>query len=74
MSTAAKVALEKASHPERFCPVTKCLWRTSRLNHATGQREGGGYCPRHRPQQSTALQWIRSGFTFPGKRVPEFPA
>jgi hypothetical protein len=31
-----KVALDKAKHPEKFCPKPKCLWRT-----------GGGYCPRH---------------------------
>jgi hypothetical protein len=27
MSIAAKVAAEKAAHPERFCPVPRCLWR-----------------------------------------------
>lgn len=31
-----RVALDKAAHPERYCPVAKCLWRT-----------GGGLCPRH---------------------------
>jgi hypothetical protein len=36
--TAAKVALDKEKHPERFCPVKRCLWRT-----------GGGFCPRHQP-------------------------
>jgi len=49
MSTQAKVAIEKREHPERFCPAHLCLWRTAKLNHATGEREGGGYCPRHRP-------------------------
>lgn len=31
-----KVALRKQEHPEEYCPVKKCLWRT-----------GGGRCPRH---------------------------
>ncbi len=45
--TQAKVAIEKSEHPERFCPALRCLWRTAKLNHATGEREFGGYCPRH---------------------------
>src|SRR5205807_692697 len=48
MTIQAKVALEKQSHPERFCPFPRCLWRTAKLNHRTGDRERGGYCPRHR--------------------------
>jgi hypothetical protein len=32
-----EVALDKEEHPDRYCPVPGCLWRT-----------GGGYCPRHR--------------------------
>jgi len=48
MSTLAKVALEKQSHPERFCPFPRCPWRTAKLNHRTGDRERGCYCPRHR--------------------------
>jgi hypothetical protein len=48
-NTQAKVAIEKSEHPERFCPTRRCLWRTAKLNHATGEREGGGYCPRHQP-------------------------
>jgi hypothetical protein len=36
---AAKVAATKEQHPERFCPVHRCLWNTARA--------GGGYCPRH---------------------------
>lgn len=52
MNTQARIALEKQTHPERFCPSARCLWRTTRLNHATG---GGGYCPRHKqaPQSAT---------------------
>jgi len=34
---AAQVAAEKQEHPERFCPVKKCLWRTG----------DGSRCPRH---------------------------
>lgn len=41
MSTAAKVAQHKAAHPELYCP--KCLWRT-----------GGGYCPRHKTNETPA--------------------
>jgi hypothetical protein len=68
-NTQAKVAIEKSEHPERFCPARRCLWRTAKLNHATGQREGGGYCPRHEPRErSTAMDWIRNGFQFPGER------
>lgn len=47
MNVNAKVAIEKHEHPERFCPTPRCLWRTAKLNHATGKHEGGGYCPRH---------------------------
>jgi hypothetical protein len=37
MSTAAKVAATKVKHPERFCPVPRCLWHTG----------DGSRCPRH---------------------------
>lgn len=33
----AKVAQDKENHPDYFCPIGRCLWRT-----------GGGYCPRHK--------------------------
>ena len=33
---AAKVAESKRLHPDQFCSVERCLWRT-----------GGGLCPRH---------------------------
>jgi len=42
---AAKVAANKARHPELYCPNAKCLWRT-----------GGGYCPRHQPANSRQLE------------------
>ena len=47
MNINAKIALNKQKHPERFCPAPRCLWKTAKLNHATQQHEGGGYCPRH---------------------------
>lgn len=28
-SVAKRVRLEKEAHPERFCPVAGCLWRTT---------------------------------------------
>ena len=43
MSTAAKVAQDKAKHPEKFCPAPRCLWRTG-----TGE-----VCPRHKGEQET---------------------
>ena len=36
-SVAANVRRNKEKHPENFCPVKRCLWRT-----------GGGLCPKHR--------------------------
>lgn len=39
-SPAANVAQHKEKHPELYCPVRRCLWRT-----------GGGNCPRHRSLQ-----------------------
>ena len=58
MNTQANVAIDKQKRPEKYCPAPRCLWRT-----------GGGHCPRHapKPQQSTVLDWIRNGCTFPGK-------
>lgn len=49
MNIQAKVAMDKEKHPERYCPTNNCLWKTAKLNHATQQHEGGGYCPRHAP-------------------------
>ncbi len=37
MNIQAKVALDKERHPERYCPVRRCLWRTG----------DGSHCPRH---------------------------
>jgi hypothetical protein len=42
-SVAASVVRSKEQHPEHFCPVKRCLWRT-----------GGGHCPRHAPRQLPA--------------------
>lgn len=52
-SVAAKVRQSKERHPEHFCPVRNCLWRTMVANHATGEikpapRCENGYCPRHK--------------------------
>jgi hypothetical protein len=46
MNINAKIGLDKQKHPERFCQTQRCLWKTSKLNHATQQHEGGGPCPR----------------------------
>jgi hypothetical protein len=48
MNIQAKVAIDKQKHPERFCPAPRCLWKTTKLNHATQIHEGGGHCPRHK--------------------------
>jgi hypothetical protein len=45
--TQAKVAQNKAAHPELFCPEERCLWRT-----------GGGRCPRHSPP-TTEVEYER---------------
>lgn len=37
-AVAASVAASKREHPEQFCPVPRCLWRTF----------NGAHCPRHR--------------------------
>lgn len=37
MRIAAKVAKDKEQHPQKFCPVQRCLWRTP----------DGTLCPRH---------------------------
>jgi hypothetical protein len=66
MNTRAKVAIEKSEHPERFCPERRCLWRTAKLNHATGERECGGYCPRHK--SGKALQPDRSRWALQGNK------
>lgn len=52
MNIQAQVALAKEAHPERFCPVTRCLWFVVKLDHATQTYHPrpdcpGGYCPRH---------------------------
>ncbi len=47
MSTASKVAADKAKHPGHFCPAPGCLWKTAKLNPITGERGPGGFCPRH---------------------------
>jgi len=62
MNIQAKVALDKEKHPDRYCPVNRCLWRTVQLKTVgTEMRDGvnvkmeyeskadcpGGYCPRH---------------------------
>ena len=52
MSINAKVALDKQNHPERFCKVSRCLWRVVKLDHATQTYSlrpdcPNDYCPRH---------------------------
>jgi hypothetical protein len=57
VTTRAKVSADKVKHPERFCPVQGCLWKTTKLNHATQQHEGGGFCPRHKKVESADRSW-----------------
>jgi hypothetical protein len=48
---------------EEFAPFSQLddvltrdsLWKTATLNRATGQREGGGLCPRHRLGRTVRL-------------------
>lgn len=46
---AAKVAAEKIEHPEKFCPVKKCLYKTG----------DGSRCPRHREIPIAPMAEIR---------------
>jgi hypothetical protein len=80
MHIQAKVAIHKEKHPECYCPVPRCLWRTMVCDPMTRQMKPAancvnGYCPRHRqlnPEpKSSVLEWIRNGYAFPGKRIPE---
>jgi len=47
---AAKVAANKAKHPEDYCPTPNCLWNTKRI--------GGGPCPRHGGAKLSTMQQI----------------
>jgi hypothetical protein len=52
MNVQAKVAIEKQEHPERYCPVKRCLWKTSVPNdngngYHVHPSYPDGYCPRH---------------------------
>jgi hypothetical protein len=52
MSTAAKVAIQKRKHPDYYCPVPRCLWRTMVCDLMTRKMVPApncesGYCPRH---------------------------
>jgi hypothetical protein len=54
MNIQAKVALDKEKHPERFCKVSRCLWRVLVCHPMTREMVPalnceGGYCPRHIP-------------------------
>lgn len=35
MNTAARVRLDKEAHPEKYCRVPRCLWRTIVFNGGT---------------------------------------
>jgi hypothetical protein len=37
-SVAASVRKDKEKHPEKYCPITKCLWKT----------KDGSPCPNHK--------------------------
>jgi len=56
-SVNASVAATKAKHPERFCPVDRCLWHT-----------GGGRCPRH-PDASLPDTRPRATYLYPNSDV-----
>jgi len=56
-AVAASVAKSKSEHPEQFCPVERCLWRT-----------GGGRCPRH-PDPSLPDTRPRATYLYPNSDV-----
>jgi hypothetical protein len=49
VNTAARVAKEKRTHPERFCDVPACLWR---IKAADGTSLGP--CRTHEPERFEA--------------------
>jgi hypothetical protein len=64
MNIQAKVAQDKEKHPERFCRVSRCLWKVlvcdpMTREMATAKGCEGGYCPRHKHLASTeeAQRW-----------------
>jgi hypothetical protein len=68
MSTAAKVAIHKREHPEYYCRVPRCLWRTVVCDPITREMKPAkncvdGYCPRHADRagadSADALERIR---------------
>jgi hypothetical protein len=83
MNTQAKIAVDKQKHPERFCPVLRCLWRVVKLDPWTQTYSlrpncPSGYCPRHRnvagSRQIDVLEPIRrathtEGFLLPALRA-----
>jgi predicted amidohydrolase len=54
MNIQAKVALDKEQHPEKYCPVKRCLWVVTKWAQPGSNlrvlRENclTGYCPRHK--------------------------
>jgi hypothetical protein len=80
MNTQAKVAIHKRQHPEYYCLVRRCLWRTVVCDPITRQMKAaencvGGYCPRHKSnhQGADVLEPIRraartKGFFFAAMR------
>lgn len=84
MNTQAKVAIHKQKHPEYYCHVPRCLWRTMICDPQTRDMRqapncSDGYCPRHKPAtiqtaepKCGAMDWIRNGYQFPGRRGAEF--
>ena len=67
MNVQAKVAIHKREHPECYCPVNRCLWRTLVCDRVTRQMKAAnncvaGYCPRHKRAATVrhdALEAIR---------------
>lgn len=43
-TVAAKVAADKLKHPERYCPVKRCLWR---VFDASNTQVPFMACPKH---------------------------
>lgn len=54
-TAAANAGREKVEHPERFCSVNKCLWRT--LNNHTGEWKP---CGKH-PEADRIVRSPKSG-------------
>lgn len=56
MTTAARVAIEKREHPERFCGAPGCLWRV-RSVRTLGVTPCGKHGTAYLPALKSRMEW-----------------